>query len=186
MFQLASVSSPVAPPLAPPLAAEAAEDDDVDIFLLRAGLLSDPGQLTPPHVLIVADHGLALLRGLIRRGCPAATCIRPAARPESGAYELVCFPDVTRETDLERLIRDALRATVPNGRLIARVSGDPDGRVASGLVRRLKLNGFANVRTLASTGRYFLQAELSAPADATGRRHVKGGTHTAEPQRRAS
>jgi hypothetical protein len=182
MFRFASVP----PPLSTRPAAEHAEDDDVDIFLLQAELTSGPGTIAASHILIVADHGLALLRGLIRRGCPAATCIKPAARSESDAYDLVCFPDVTRGTDLERLIRDALRATAPNGRLIARVIGDPDGRVARGLVRRLKLIGFIHVQNSAANGRDFLRAELSNSPGAAERRHGSARSRLAELRGRRS
>ena len=42
----------------------------LDPFLRLAGNLRDT------HVLIVADHGLGLMRGLIQRGCLAATNLR--------------------------------------------------------------------------------------------------------------
>ena len=47
--------------------------------------------------------------------------------------------------------------------MVARVSHDSSGRTARGLARRLKLNGFTNVRTSASPGRSLLRADLPAP-----------------------
>jgi hypothetical protein len=165
MNQLASVPSPL-----PSLPADkTTADDDVDIFLLHAGVPSQPGQLEAKHVLIVAEHGIELLRGLIRRGCPAATCIRPATKPETAAYELVCFQDIIPETDMERLIHDARRAILPGGRLVARVSRDSSGRTTQGLVRRLKLNGFINVLTSASAGCSLLRADFPAPVGLANR-----------------
>jgi hypothetical protein len=183
MIQLASVPSPL-----PSLPAEkTAEDDDVDIFLLQAGVPPQPRQLEAKHVLIVAEHGLELLRGLIRQGYPAATCIRPATKPETAAYELVCFQDVTPETDLERLIHDARRAILPGGRLVARVSRDASGRTARGLARRLKLNGFINVRTLASAGRSWLRANFPPPVrSASHSRDGRFAPRAAEASRRVS
>jgi hypothetical protein len=177
MIQLASVPSPL-----PSLPADkTTEDDDVDIFLLQVGV---PGQLETKHVLIVAEHGIELLRSLIRRGYPAATCIRPATKPETAAYELVCFPDITPETDLERLIHDARRAILPGGRVVARVSHDSSGRTARGLARRLKLNGFTNVRTSASPGRSLLRADLPAPVGPTN--DSRSAPRVTESSRRAS
>jgi hypothetical protein len=161
------------------------EDDDIGQLLFQAGPLGDPAQLEAARVLIVAVNGLGLLRGLIRRGCPAATCIRPAAKPEAAAYEFACFPDIGPETNLEQVVRNARRAVVPGGRLTAHIRHDRGG-IARGLARRLKLNGFVQLATLPASGGSLLWAELPISAAATHARDGLAGPRTAEPRRRMS
>jgi hypothetical protein len=132
------------------------DSDDCDL------LLSQAPQIDGSRALIVASHGLGLLRALIRRGCLAATCLRPAVRPEVGCHDLAFFPDVTPETELEGVVRDTLRAVVPGGRVVVRIGGDPRGRIARGLARRLKLNGFTGVRTQPLFGRTLIRADRPA------------------------
>lgn len=181
MIPLVSVSAP-RPSL---VRGDPGEDDDTDKSLFQAGPLRDPAQLDAARVLIVSVHGLGLLRGLIRRGCPAATCIRPAAKPEAAAYELACFQDVGAETNFELLVRNARRALVPGGRLTARIRRDRGG-IARGLARRLKLNGFVHVATLPTPGGSLLWAELPTPGIANHPQDGLAGTHMVEPHRRMS
>jgi hypothetical protein len=44
------------------------------------------------HALIVADHGLDLVRGLIPRVCLAASTLRPGDKPDAADYSLVLTP----------------------------------------------------------------------------------------------
>ncbi|WP_428484844.1 hypothetical protein [Rhodopila sp.] len=145
MIQLASrltLSSPAGMGASPP-ASKGGDADTMDLHPLQ------PESLQGSHALIVSEHGLGLFGALIRHGCLAATCLRPSARSEVAAYDLAFFPDITPDTALEQVIRQARRAIVPSGRLVARISGDSTGRTTRGLVRRLKLHGFTGVRTRA-------------------------------------
>lgn len=165
MIQLAAIaSSRSSPALRSPPADSApagdSEDDDIDLVLLQAG------RIDRTHALIVAAHGLDLLRGLLRRGCLAATSLRPDAKPEAAAYELVLFPDITPDSPFERIIHDARRAMVPGGRLVVRVRRDPVGRTARGIARRLKLNGFIDVRLRLRPDCALLRADLPTPCTA--------------------
>jgi hypothetical protein len=113
------------------------------------GLLACLGSVEGAHALIVARHGLDLLSGLIRGGCIAAACVRPYVRTAAGAHDLVILAAIAADTDIDRLVHQGRRAIVQGGRLIAGIGPDPSGRIARGLVRRLKLQGFASVRVLA-------------------------------------
>ncbi len=161
MIQLACKPSPIPAPSADTVT----EEDDIDRLLRQAGSLLQPGQAT--RALIIADHGIDLLGGLIRRGCTAAAWLRPVSRPETATYQLVFILDITPDSDIVQLIHTARRTLLRCGRLVARVSLEPNGRVTRGLARRLKLNGFVGLRTLALPGRCLLRAEL-APSGAAG------------------
>jgi hypothetical protein len=164
MIQLASTASPTSPRVAANAriaqndGANEGEDGEINRLLHHAD------QIDGLHALVVSLHGTDLLCGLFRSGCSAATCLRPTARPEASAYELAFFPDLTPDTSLERIVRDARRALVPGGRLVARVRHDPTGQVARGLARRLKLNGFNTIRIRTTAGCTSLRADLPSPA----------------------
>ena len=115
------------------------DDDGLDP-LLR---LVDEGP-RPAHALVIAAHGPELICGLLRRGCPRATVLRPGSKPDAHDYSLVVASHLTGfpAEGLVRQIRDAL---APGGRLIARL---PAGASARSFVRRLRLNGFAVTRTV--------------------------------------
>lgn len=132
------------------------DSDDCDLLLAQAH------EIGASRALIVSSHGLGLLRALIRRGCLGATCLRPSVRPEVASHDLAFFPDVTPETELEAVVRDTLRAVVPGGRVVVRIGGDPRGRAARGLGRRLKLNGFTGVRIQPLFGRTLIRADRPA------------------------
>jgi hypothetical protein len=120
-------------------------------------LLRLAGDLRNTRALIVADHGLELMCGLIRRGCPAATTVRIGARPDEGDYGLVLVPYATAVAAYDELIRVARCCLAPNGRLIA---GARNGRAAVALARRLRLNGFTDLRSTPVPGLTLLRASL--------------------------
>ena len=113
-------------------------DDGLDPLLRLAG------EPRATRTLVIAAQSLDLICGLLRRGCPTATAIRPGSKPDAHDYSLVVaapaagFPP----EGLVRQIRDAL---APGGRLIARI---PAGTTARSFIRRLRLNGFAVIRTV--------------------------------------
>jgi hypothetical protein len=121
----------------PPLP-DTPDDDGLDPLLRLAG------EPRTTRTLVIAAQSLDLICGLLRRGCPTATAIRPGSKPDAHDYPLVVvapacgFPP----EGLVRQIRDAL---APGGRLIARV---PAGAMARSFIRRLHLNGFAITRTV--------------------------------------
>ena len=112
------------------------------------------GDLGNARVLIVAEHGLDLMCGLIRRGCLAATAIRLGDKPDADDYDVVLVPFATPADDVIRLGR---RALGPNGRLIVGVSG---AKAAAAMARRLRLNGFAALRWVHLSGLVLLSAAL--------------------------
>jgi hypothetical protein len=112
------------------------------------------GDMRNIRMLIVADNGLDLMCGLIRRGCPAATVLRFGDKPDADDYNVVVVPHVTSADDVIRLAR---RSLAPNGRLIAGVS---DGTAAAALARRLRLNGFRALRSTHLSGMMLLSADL--------------------------
>jgi hypothetical protein len=109
------------------------------------------------RALIVADHALELMCGLLRRGCLAATTVRIGAKPDEADFDLVLIPYATAVGSDDELIRLARGCLMPNGRVIA---GARNGREAIALARRLRLNGFTDIRSTTQPGRTLLRATL--------------------------
>jgi hypothetical protein len=123
-------------------------------------LLRLAGDLRNARVLILAEQGIDLMCGLIRRGCLAATTLRFGGKPDAGEYDLVVVPHMApSSTDLA--LRLARRSLAPRGRLVVGVLA---GKPAAALSRRLRLNGFVGLRSLALPGLMILRAELRRPA----------------------
>jgi hypothetical protein len=119
------------------------------------------GDMHNARALVIAEHGLDLICGLIQRGCPAATALRPGDKPDAGDYDIVFVPQATALPSSDHVIRLARRALRPDGRLIAGVS---DGKAAAALGRRLRLNGFSNLHSRHRPGLVLLSADLRRPA----------------------
>jgi hypothetical protein len=117
--------------------------------------LTGPTQNT--HALIVAEHGLDLMCGLIRRGCLAATILRIGDKPDTRDYDLVLVPDASALPSGDEVIRVARRSLAPLGRLIV---GVRTGKAATALARRLRLNGFTGLRSTHLPGLTLLRADL--------------------------
>ena len=143
-------TSVVAPVLAQ-LQPDTQENDLLDPLWRLAGDLRDA------RVLIVAEHGLDLMCGLIRRGCLAATVLRVGEKPDANDYDVVLVPRVMALPSYDHVIRLARRSLAPNGRLIAGVS---NGREAVALARRLRLNGFSTLHSTHVSGLMLLRADL--------------------------
>jgi hypothetical protein len=120
-------------------------------------LLRLAGPIHDTHALIVAEHGLDLLCGLIRRGCLAATTLRIGDKPDAGDYGLVLVPDASALPSDDEVIRVARRSLDPLGRLIV---GVRNGRAAIALARRLRLNGFTALRSTHLPGLTLLRSDL--------------------------
>jgi hypothetical protein len=120
-------------------------------------LLRLAGPIQNSHALIVANHGLDLLCGLIRRGCLAATTLRIGDKPDAGDYDLVLVPNAEALPSVDEVIRVARRSLASRGRLIV---GVKPGQAAAALARRLRLNGFTGLRSTQLSGLTLLRAEL--------------------------
>jgi hypothetical protein len=120
-------------------------------------LLRLAGNIQNTHALIVAEHGLDLMCGLIRRGCLAATILRIGDKPDSGDCDLVLVPWAAALPTADEVIRVARRSLAPRGRLIVGVRG---GKAAAALARRLRLNGFTGLRSAQWFGLTLLRADL--------------------------
>jgi hypothetical protein len=120
-------------------------------------LLGLAGKLRDTRALIVADHGLDLMCGLIRCGCLAATTLRIGDRPDTDDYDLVLVPDAGLLSSPDDVIRLARRSLGRNGRLIAGVA---PGSAATALARRLRLNGFVALRSVHLAAVTLLRADL--------------------------
>jgi hypothetical protein len=133
---------------------DSSENELLEPLLRLAG-----GEINTTRVLIVAEHGLDLMCALLRHGCPAATAIRPDGKPDTDAYDLVVAPlgSATATFSLDTLIRQVRCALAPSGRLVACVS---NGRVATALARRLRLNGFSALRLIHLPTLMLLRADL--------------------------
>ena len=130
---------------------------DVQDAALLDPLLRLAGDIKTTHTLIVADHALELMCGLIRRGCLAATMRRACDIPDADDYGLVLVPQATTLPSHEEVIRVARRCLVSHGRLVV---GVRSGKAATDLARRLRLNGFTNLRSTHLPGRTLLRADL--------------------------
>jgi hypothetical protein len=138
----------VAAPLQAGLQPDAPENDLLDPLWRLAG------DLRNARVLIVAEQGLDLMCGLIRRGCLAATVLRPGDKPDADNYDVVFVPLVASADDVIRLAR---RSLAPTGRLIADAR---DPKAAAALARRLRLNGFSALHSIHLPDRILLRAGL--------------------------
>jgi hypothetical protein len=98
---------------------------------------------------------------LIRRGCLAATVLRPGDKPDADDYTLVLVPRAAALPSSDAVIRLARRALTGGGRLIA---GVRDGREAAALVRRLRLNGYSGLHSVHLAGVSLVRADLRRPA----------------------
>jgi hypothetical protein len=125
--------------------------------VLRDPLLRLAGNIQNTHALIIAEHGLDLMCGLIRRGCLAATILRIGDKPDSGDYDLVLVPWAAALPSADEVIRVARRSLAPRGRLIVGVRG---GKAAAALARRLQLNGFTGLHSAQWFGLTLLRADL--------------------------
>jgi hypothetical protein len=146
------IQTSVAAPLPVPLQPETGENDLPDPLWRLAG---DMGNA---RVLIVAQHGLDLMCGLIRRGCLAATVLRLGDKPDSADYDVVFIPLAPSADDVVRL---AGRALAPNGRLIA---GVRNATAAAALARRLRLNGFSTPHAIHLPDLVLLRANARRPS----------------------
>jgi hypothetical protein len=120
-------------------------------------LLRLAGDIKTTHTLIIADHALDLMCGLIRRGCLAATMLRAGDTPDADDYGLVLVPYATSLPSSDDAIRLARRALAAHGRLVV---GTRNGKAATALARRLRLNGFTNLRSAHLPGLTLLRADL--------------------------
>jgi hypothetical protein len=120
-------------------------------------LLRLAGKIQNTHALIVAEHGLGLMCGLIRRGCLAGTILRIGDKPDADDYDLVLVPSAAALPSADELIKIARRSLASRGRLIV---GVQDGKAATALGRRLRLNGFTVPRSIQWSGLTLLCAEL--------------------------
>jgi hypothetical protein len=120
-------------------------------------LLRLAGDISQTHALIVAEHGLDLMCGLIRHGCLAATVLRIGDKPDANDYDLVVIPDTAAFPSHDDVIRLARRSLAPRGRLIV---GVQNSRAASALARRLRLNGFTALRSTHLPGLMLVRSDL--------------------------
>jgi hypothetical protein len=133
---------------------------------IQAADLLDPlwrlaGDLRNVQALIVAEHSLDLMCGLIRRGCLAATIVRPGDKPEAAIYDLLLLPHASALASADHVISLARRSLRHNGALIA---GIRDPKATRALARRLRLNGFAAVHSIQLPNLTLLRAELRRPS----------------------
>lgn len=122
-------------------------------------LLSQAGPLVEANVLIIGQSGLDLLCTLLRRGCPSATCLKPAAKPDAQAFNLAIIPNITAISAAEGAIRSASRALVTPGRIVIGIPAAAPRSLPLALSRRLRLNGFRTVATIAYADRTVLSAQ---------------------------
>jgi hypothetical protein len=134
---------------------------DLQDSTLLDPLLRLAGDIKTTHTLIIADHALDLMCGLIRRGCLAATMLRPGDTPDADDYDLVLVPYAAALLSQDDVIRLARRSLAPRGRLIV---GVRNGKAATELARRLRLNGFTNLRSTHLEDRTLLRADLRSLA----------------------
>jgi len=150
---MTQTSVAIPPPASVPPATE--DNDPLDPLLRLAG------DLQTVRALVIAERSLDLLCGLIRRGCLAATAIRPDGKPDADDYGLVVASSKAAEFSPDRLIRQIGGALAPTGRVVASI---PMGRPAAAFIRRLRLNGFAVLPPVHLPNLTLLRAKLPVVA----------------------
>jgi hypothetical protein len=146
------IQTSVAAPLQAPPQLDTKENDLLDPLWRLAGDMANA------RVLIVAEHGLDLMCGLIRRGCLAATVLHPGDKPDADDYDVVFVPLATSPDDVIRLAR---RALAPDGRLVVGVG---HAAAAVALARRLRLNGFSAPHSIHLPDLILLRASTRRPS----------------------
>lgn len=122
-------------------------------------LLRHAGPLPAAHAVIIGRSALDLLCALARRGCLSATCLKPEAKPDTQAFNLAIIPDIADLPAAEAAIRPASRALTAPGRIVIGVSATAPKGLPLALSRRLRLNGFRVVTTVAGADHVILTAQ---------------------------
>jgi hypothetical protein len=120
-----------------PSARTAAPDAGDPALALLDGLAAQAAR----HVLVLGHGALELMCALIRGGSHEVTELRAGDRPEATTADLVLVPQVRSADQAVMLVGHARRALVPTGRVVLGVSG----KLATGLVRILRLHGFSAI-----------------------------------------
>ena len=126
--------------------------------------------------LIVAEHGLDVLCTLLRRGCPAATVVRPGEKPDSDCYALIVVPKASDFETPDMIVRLACRYLARDGVMMMRVADDATARA---LGRRLRLNGFSVSRPLADRNGLMLRASRRSDRPVSGGSPQRAGSTAA-------
>jgi hypothetical protein len=121
-------------------------------------LLDFTGPVGGSHALVVGAKGSALLCALLRRGCLAATSLRPAERPDGRQYDLLIAPGIGSADCLDHLTAQAARALLPTGRLALRVLGRAGSDLVQATLQMLRLHGFTDVQTVMTGGGTLIRA----------------------------
>jgi len=114
------------------------------------------GDVTSTRVVVLGDHTLELLCGLLRRGCPAALALRSGDTVEAASADLVIVAQPPVGTTLSHLLDLAARLLVPNGRLVLRTQPPV---LPPSLLPVLRAHGFCPHRVHNSRGEKLVVAD---------------------------
>jgi len=107
------------------------------------------GDVTNTRVVVLGDHTLELLCGLLRRGCPAALALHSGDTFEAALAGLVIVAQPPVGTTISHLLDLAARALVPNGCLVLRTQ---PAVLPPSLLPALRAAGFCPHRAHDSAG----------------------------------
>jgi hypothetical protein len=109
-------------------------------------LLDGLGELADERALVLGPD-IAVMCGLIRRGCEEVTELEQNERPEARHFSLVIV-SALRSTDMAACaIAHARRGLAPAGRIVVRTATDPSGQLGQAIERALRLHGFSLIRS---------------------------------------
>jgi hypothetical protein len=121
----------------------------------------DPlGPLDDESVLVIGNDTVDLVCELIHRGCPRSMAVRPGDSTHGENASLAIVPDCATEAAATRAIEQAMRVLSADGRILLRVTHDPDASVAHAIQALLRRRGFSAIRLRRHGVASTVQAEL--------------------------
>jgi hypothetical protein len=120
-------------------------------------LLTAAGCVDCVHALVLGN-GIDLVCAMVRSGCPAAVCLKQVVNMPEAEHELVLVPEPARLGTPDVVVRGVRRALKPQGRAVFGIAASP--QMTLSITRRLRLNGFRNVRTTAYAGFDVVSAQI--------------------------
>ena len=120
-------------------------------------LLTAAGCVDCVHALVLGN-GIDLVCAMVLSGCPAAVCLKQVVNMPEAEHELVLVPEPARLGTPDVLVRCVRRALKPQGRAVFGIAASP--QMTLSITRRLRLNGFRNVRTTAYAGFDVVSAQI--------------------------
>jgi hypothetical protein len=126
----------------------------------EAAFIDPIGPLDDESVLVIGNDTVDLVCELIHRGCPRSVAVRPGESTHGEDASLAIVPDCANEAAATRAVEQALRVLSADGRILLRVTHDPDAAIAHAIQALLRRRGFSAIRLRHHGVASIVQAEL--------------------------